>query len=87
MKAVAISEHAKNLSLIKIDSSMWLKRPVYSDCPANEHNLNFQEGLKAFGKKRCKIPTALVERTLEFSVSDGAMAASENVTESWSRLC
>ena len=57
-------------------------RPVYRDRPANEHNLNFQEGLKAFAKKRCKIPTALVERTLEFSVSDGAMAASENVTES-----
>ena len=53
-----------------------------SDRRANEHNLNFQEGLKSFGKKRCKIPTALVERTIEFSVSDGAMAASENVTES-----
>ena len=48
---------------------MWLEKPVYGDRPANEHNLSFQEGLKAFGKKRCKIPTALVERTLEFSVS------------------
>ena len=26
-------------------------RHVYSDGPANEHNLNFQEGLKALGKK------------------------------------
>ena len=26
-------------------------RHVYSDGPANEHNLNLQEGLKAFGKK------------------------------------
>ena len=57
-------------------------KPVYSDRPANKHNLNFQEELKAFGKKRYKIPTSLVERTLEFFVSDGAMTASENVTES-----
>ena len=44
--------------------------------------LTFRRDSKRSGKKRCKIPTALVERTLEFSVSDGAMAASENVTES-----